>query len=74
MAMVALQLVFGLVRVDVLQPNDANEASGGTFSPGIIAGPVLTDWRCRRDHPNAYRGRQKEEIEVAWDCAAPYRD
>ncbi len=74
MAIVALQLVFGLVRVDVLQPNDANEASGGTFRPGIIAGPVLTDWRCRRDHPDSYLGRQKEEIETTWDCAAPYRD
>ncbi|WP_421121029.1 hypothetical protein ACE2AJ_07060 [Aquihabitans daechungensis] len=74
MAMVALQLVFGVVRIDVLAPNDANEASGGTFSPGVIAGPVLTDWRCRRDDPDAYLGRQKEEIEQAWDCAAPYRD
>jgi hypothetical protein len=74
MAMVALQLVFGLVRVDVLQPDDANEAKGATFNPGVIAGPVLTDWRCRRDDPDAYRGRQKEEIEVVWDCAAPYRD
>jgi len=74
MAVVALQLVFGVVRVDVLAPNDANEASGGRFRPGITAGPVLTDWRCRRDDPDAYRGRQKEEIEVAWDCAAPYRD
>lgn len=72
--MVALQLVFCFVRVDVFQPNDANEASGATFKPGIIAGPVLTDLRCRRDDPDAYLGRQKEEIEVVWDCAAPYRD
>jgi len=74
MAMVALQLVFGFVRIDALAPNDANEASGGTFDPTITAGPVLTDWRCRRDQPEAYLGRQKEEIEQAWDCAAPYRD
>lgn len=73
-AMVALQLVFGFVRIDVIAPNDANEASGGRFRPGLTAGPVLTDWRCRRDDPDAYLGRQKEEIEVAWDCAAPYRD
>jgi hypothetical protein len=74
MAMVGLQLVFGVVRIDVLAPNDANQASGGRFSPGITAGPVLVDWRCRRDDPDAYLGRQKEEIEVVWDCAAPYRD
>lgn len=74
MAMVALQLVFGLVRFDVLAPDKANEASGGSFRPTVIAGPVVTDWRCRREHRDAYLGRQKQEIEVAWDCAAPYRD
>lgn len=73
-AMVGLQLVFGFVRVDLLAPNDANEASGGEFRPTITAGPVLTDLRCRRDDPDAYLGRQKEEIEQVWDCAAPYRD
>jgi len=73
-AMVALQLVFCFVRVDVFAPNDANRASGATFGPAVTAGPVLTDWRCRRDDPDAYLGRQKEEIEVVWDCAAPYRD
>jgi hypothetical protein len=74
MAMVALQLVFGFVRVDVIAPNDANQASGGKIAPTVTAGPVLTDWRCRRDDPDAYLGRQKEEIEAAWDCAAPYQD
>ena len=74
MAMAALQLVFCIVRVDVLQPNDANEATGGTFRPSLTWGPVVTDWQCRRDDPDAYLGRQIEEIQVAWDCAAPYRD
>lgn len=74
MTMVALQLVFCFVRVDVIAPDDANEASGGKVSPTITAGPFLTDLRCRRDDPDAYLGRQKEEIEAAWDCAAPYRD
>lgn len=74
MAMVALQLAFCFVRVDVFAPDDANEASGARFQPIVIAGPVLTDFRCRRDDPDAYLGRQKEEIEQAWDCAAPYRD
>ena len=74
MAMVALQLIFGLVRFDVLTPDDANAASGGEFRPGITPGPVVTDWRCRREDPDAYLGRQKEEIEAVWDCAAPYRD
>ena len=73
-ALVALQVAFGLVRVDVLAPNQANEASGGRFRPSITSGPVLRDWQCRRDHPGVERGRQIEEVEPAWDCAAPYRD
>lgn len=74
MAMVALQVLFGIVRLDVLAPDDANEANGARLRPTITWGPVITDWQCRRDFPQAYLGRQKEEIEVAWDCAAPYRD
>jgi len=73
-AMVALQLVFAVVRVDVLAPNRANEATGGAFRPAVTWGPVVTDWQCRRDDPDAYLGRQIEEIEAVWGCAAPYRD
>ena len=68
----ALQLVFAVVRVDVLKPNDPNQASGGPAQPRLTWGPVVTDLRCRRDDPDAYLGRQKEEIEVAWDCAQPF--
>jgi hypothetical protein len=71
-ALVALQLVFAVVRVDVIQPDDPNEATGGRISLGIGWGPVITDWQCRRDDPDAYRGRQKVEIERAWDCAKPF--
>lgn len=72
--MVALQVLFAVVRLDVVQPDDAGQATGGRVRPGVTWGPVVTDWTCRRDHPDAYRGRQKEEVEVAWTCAAPYQD
>jgi hypothetical protein len=71
-AMVALQLVFAVVRIDVVQPDDPNQATGGRLHAGVGWGPVVTDWRCRREHPDAYRGRQKVEIEAAWDCAKPF--
>ena len=74
MALVALQLLFAVVRVDVLVPNEANEASSVRFRPGISLGPVVRDWRCRLDHRDAYLGRQIDDVEVAWHCAAPYRD
>jgi hypothetical protein len=71
-AMVALQLVFAVVRVDVVQPDDPNQATGGRIHAGVGWGPVVTDWRCRREHRDAYRGRQKVEVEAAWDCAKPF--
>ena len=71
-ALVCLQLVFGVVRLDVIRPDNPNEATGGR--PGISTGwgPVVTDWQCRREHPDAYRGRQKVEVEAAWVCTAPF--
>lgn len=72
MALVALQLVFAVVRVDVIQPDDPNQATGG--DPGLVVGwgPVVTDWQCRRQDPDAYLGRQKVEVEDAWNCARPF--
>ena len=73
-AAVAAQLLFAVVRVDVVRPDDPNEATGGRLGPTLTWGPVVQDWRCRRDHPDVHLGRQKEEVEAAWDCAAPFSD
>ncbi len=73
-AMAALQVVFSIVRVDVLAPDDAGQATGGRIQPTVTWGPLITDWRCRLDHPDAYLGRQKYEVEPAWTCAAPFTD
>jgi hypothetical protein len=70
--LVALQLLCCVVRVNVVQPNDPNQATSGKVGLSVGWGPVITDWRCRRDDPDAYRGRQKVEVEQAWDCAAPF--
>ncbi len=71
-ALVVLQLLFAVVRVDVVQPDDPNQATGG--DPGLVVGwgPVVTDWQCRRQDPDAYLGRQKFEVEDAWNCARPF--
>jgi hypothetical protein len=71
-ALVVLQLVYGVVRVDVIRPDNPNEATGGRPTLGVGWGPVVTDWQCRREHPRAYEGRQKVEVEAAWDCAKPF--
>ena len=69
---VVLQIAFAVVSVNVVQPNDPDQATGARLRPGIAWGPVVQDWRCRRDHPDAYRGRQKVEVEAAWRCAKPF--
>lgn len=71
-ALVVLQLAFCLVRIDLIAPDDPNAATGGRLRPGVGLGPVVIDWQCRREHPDAYRGRQKVEVEAAWDCAKPF--
>lgn len=72
LALVALQLVYGVVRVDVVRPDDPNRATGGTIEVDAGWGPLVRDWQCRRDHEDAYRGRQKVEVEAAWNCARPF--
>jgi len=71
-ALVALQLLYGVVSLDVVEPNRANEATGGRVRISLGWGPVVTDWRCRRDHPDPHLGRQKVEVEAAWNCSQPF--
>jgi hypothetical protein len=74
MALVAFQVLFALVRVDVVQPDAAGRAQGARLDPGITWGPLAQDLRCRFEHPDAYLGRQTHEVEPAWECASPFRD
>ncbi len=73
MALVGLQLIFAVVRVDVIKPDRPNKATGARVHIGLNWGPVVRDWQCRREHPKAYLGRQKVEVEAAWDCAQPFQ-
>ena len=73
-ALVGLQLLFAVVRVDVVEPDRPNQATGGRVRLGVSWGPVVRDWQCRREHPKAYLGRQKVEVEAAWDCAQPFNN
>lgn len=70
--LVALQLVFAVVQVDLIAPDDPNQATAAELDLGVSWGPVVTDWQCRRQDPDAYLGRQKVEIERAWNCARPF--
>lgn len=71
-ALVVLQLVFCVVGVELIRPDDPNAAKSGQLHPHVGWGPVVVDFQCRREHRNAYRGRQKVEVEAAWNCARPF--
>jgi len=70
--MVALQLMFCVVGVELIRPDDPNAAKSGQLHPHVGWGPVVVDFQCRREHRDAYRGRQKVEVEAAWNCARPF--
>lgn len=72
MALAMLQLLFCFVQVEVLRPDDPNRATGARLDLSVDWGPVVIDWQCRREHPDAHRGRQKVEVEAAWKCAQPF--
>lgn len=70
--LILTQLAYGVVRVELIEPDDPDHATGATVAPTVDWGPVVTDWQCRREHRDAYRGRQKVEVEAAWTCARQY--
>lgn len=72
MALVALQLLYAVVHIQVVEPDDPNAASSGRLTFDIAWGPLVADWQCRQDHRDAYLGRQKVEVEAAWGCAQPF--
>jgi hypothetical protein len=74
LAIVVLQVLFTVVRVDVIAPDEAGRASGARIEPTVTWGPVVQDLRCRREHRDAYLGRQIQEVQTAWECSSPYAD
>ena len=66
------QVLYIGLRIDVIKPDDPNKATGGRVAVDAGWGPVVVDLRCRHEQPKAYLGRQKVEIERAWNCAKPF--
>ncbi|MCB0978088.1 MAG: hypothetical protein KDB02_11580 [Acidimicrobiales bacterium] len=71
-ALACLQLLSCVVQVKVFSPDRPNQAEGAKVGFEVTWGQVVTDWQCRRNHPDAYRGRQKVEVEAAWGCSQPF--
>lgn len=71
-ALACLQLLSCVVQVKVFSPDRPNRAEGAKVGFEVTWGQVVTDWQCRGDHRDAYRGRQKVEVEAAWGCSQPF--
>lgn len=76
LALVAAQLVAGVVTVQVAEPDRPNAATGGRFDPRIEAGPLVRDLRCRidSDHGAYRRDDGAAELLATWDCVVPWSD
>lgn len=71
-ALAVLQLVSGIVTIQVFTPDRPNDAEGAEIGFELVWGQVVTDWQCRREFGDAYRGRQRIEVEEAWACSQPF--
>jgi hypothetical protein len=71
-ALVVTQVLYLGLRIDLIEPNAANNATGGRLAPAVGWGPVIVDLRCRSEQPHAYLGPQKPVVERAWNCAKPF--
>lgn len=82
--LVAAQLLYGVVNIQLLAPDNPNAATGAelTFEPRW--GALVVDTQCRLDDPSAWRGPTEDDDVVAgtplaierlgavWDCAKPW--
>ncbi|CAN5660152.1 hypothetical protein BH24ACT4_BH24ACT4_01100 [soil metagenome] len=85
-ALVATQLLYGLVSIQLLAPDNPNAATGGelTFEPRW--GTVVVDTQCRLDDPDAWQAPlamaddpatpepERSRLDAVWDCAKPWAD
>ncbi len=83
-ALVAAQVVFGLVSIQLLAPDNPNAATGGqlTFEPRW--GALVVDTQCRLDDPDAWKAPlavaddpatpepERSRLDAVWDCTKPW--
>ena len=51
LALVAAQLLWGIVAVRLVLPNVADRATAAELDPAVVLGPLVSDVECRIDHP-----------------------
>jgi hypothetical protein len=77
------QVVLGVVNVDLADPDRPDEATGGTFAPEVVRGPLWVDVSCRIDSDrDAYRDANRTaggdevgtELLRTWSCVVPWSE
>ncbi len=71
-ALVAAQLSYAVVNVQVLEPNEQNAATDASFTIDLRWGVVVTDTVCRARDRDAWEGNDRVRLEAVWNCAKPF--
>lgn len=73
-AFVALQLVYGVINLQLLEPDNPNKATGARAVFDVRWGVVVTDIACRAEDTAAWRTGERTRLEAVWNCAKPFGD
>lgn len=77
------QVLLSVVNVNLADPDNPNQATGGTFAPSIVRGPLWVDVSCRLDSDrDAYRDPDRRDdgsavgsaLGATWACVVPWSE
>jgi hypothetical protein len=70
-ALVVAQLLYSVVNLQLLEPDNPNDARGARAVLDLRWGVVVTDVACRADDTEAWKG-DSARLEAVWNCAKPF--
>ena len=71
-ALVAAQLLYAVVNVQFVRPDNPNEATGGRLTFAPVWGALVVDVDCREDDTTAWKTNDRPRLEAVWNCAKPW--
>jgi hypothetical protein len=72
-ALVVAQLLYSVVNLQLLEPDNPNDARGARAVLDLRWGVLATDVACRADDTGAWKG-DSARLETVWNCAKPFGD
>ena len=70
-ALVVAQLLYSVVNLQLLEPDNPNDARGARVVFDLRWGVFVTDIACRADDTGAWKGGA-DRLEGVWNCAKPF--